>query len=112
MIELGTLGELAKVARASAGKLFGDRRGQVDEAAVIEAAEELAGSLSKDQAPGGLAPFPLVQGMLMGYILEWSLLVEAASSADGDLVVLYAPGEELSTDGLVPPMYPAGQKPG
>ena len=86
--------------------MFRDRQGQVDETAVIATAEELVRSIHGDPKFGGLARLPLAIGMVTGYVHEWNLLVEAASSARGDLVVIYAPGEELETDTLAPPHYP------
>ena len=106
MASLGELGELASKAREAAAQLFRDRQGQVDETAVIATAEELVRSIREDPKLGVLARLPLAIGMITGYVHEWNSLVEAASSARGDLVVIYAPGEELDTDTLVPPHYP------
>ena len=108
MSSLGESGELASKAREAAAQLFRDRKGQVDETAVLATAEELVRSIHGDPKLGVLAPLPLALavGMITGYVHEWNSLVEAASSARGDLVVIYAPGEELDTDTLVPPHYP------
>ena len=98
----GTSGELVSRAREAAVKLFGDFKGQVDADSVFKATADLVATMGDNIS----IRTPLIHGMITAFVHEWSLIVEAASSADGDLVVIYAPVEGLDTTGLVPPEYP------
>ena len=101
----GTSGELVSRAREAAAKLFGDSKGQVDGDSVFKATANVVASMGDNSRHLSIRT-PLIHGMITAFVHEWSLIVEAASSADGDLMVIYAPAEGLDTTGLVPPEYP------